>query len=91
MTARGNAREDIYADDDDRIIFLQLLQKACNRYDWYCHAYCLMSNHYHLLIETGTPSLSKGMKYINGTYTQGYKIGNMKESVIFFKDDIRQY
>ena len=67
VTARGNAREDIYADDDDRIVFLKLLEKACSRYDWYCHAYCLMSNHYHLLIETGTPSLSKGMKYINGT------------------------
>ena len=72
VTARGNAREDIYVDDDDRIAFLELLHKACNRYDWYCHAYCLMSNHYHLLIETGTPSLSKGMKYINGTYSQGY-------------------
>ncbi|MGL6159841.1 transposase [Microbulbifer sp.] len=41
--------------------------KACERYGWLCHAYCLMSNHYHLLLETGTPSLSKGMKYINGT------------------------
>ena len=72
VTSRGNAREDIYCNDDDRKIFLQLLYRACERYDWYCHAYCLMSNHYHLLIETGTPSLSKGMKYINGSYTQAY-------------------
>lgn len=72
VTSRGNAREDIYCNDDDRMIFLQLLYRACERYDWYCHAYCLMSNHYHLLIETGMPSLSKGMKYINGSYTQAY-------------------
>ena len=72
VTARGNARQAIYADDTDRTLFLKLLEKACCRYDWYCHAYCLMSNHYHLLIETGTPSLSKGMKYINGSYTQAY-------------------
>jgi REP element-mobilizing transposase RayT len=59
VTARGNAREDIYHDDIDRQQFLLLLQKTVNRYDWYCHAYCLMDNHYHLLIETNSPTLSK--------------------------------
>ena len=83
VTSRGNAREDIYVDDDDRIAFLELLHKACNRYDWYCHAYCLMSNHYHLLIETGTSSLSKGMKYINGTYTQGYNRTHKRVGHVF--------
>ena len=72
VTARGNARADIYNDDSDRQQFLVLLNNAVNRYDWYCHAYCLMDNHYHLLIETATPSLSKGMKFLNGTYTQYY-------------------
>ena len=48
VTARGNARKDIYVDDDDGIVFFQLLQKICTRYDWYCHAYCLKTNHYHL-------------------------------------------
>jgi REP-associated tyrosine transposase len=70
VTARGNAREDIYFDDGDRQQFLSLLSKTVKRHDWYCHAYCLMDNHYHLLIETGTPSLSKGMKLLNGSYTQ---------------------
>jgi REP element-mobilizing transposase RayT len=83
VTARGNAREDIFADDDDRIRFLQLLHTASNRYDWYCHAYCLMSNHYHLLIETGTPSLSKGMKYINGSYTQGFNRTHKRVGHVF--------
>jgi REP element-mobilizing transposase RayT len=71
VTARGNAREDIYFIDDDRQQFLELLQRACDRYQWQCHAYCLMSNHYHLLIETQAPTLSKGMKYINGTLHPG--------------------
>ncbi len=70
VTARGNARADIYSDDDDRQQFLTLLQNTVGRYSWYCHAYCLMDNHYHLLIETTTPTLSKGMQLLNGTYTQ---------------------
>ena len=49
-----------------------MLQNTVKRYDWYCHAYCLMDNHYHLLIETNTPTLSKGMKYLNGSYTQHF-------------------
>ena len=70
ITSRGNAQHAIYLTNDDRQQFLALLQNTVQRYDWYCHAYCLMDNHYHLLIETHTPSLSKGMKYLNGTYTQ---------------------
>jgi len=70
ITSRGNARGDIYKTDKDRQEFLSLLNIVCNRFDWYCHAYCLMENHYHLLIETNSPTLSKGMKFLNGTYTQ---------------------
>ncbi|MBN7799211.1 REP-associated tyrosine transposase, partial [Parahaliea mediterranea] len=70
VTSRGNARQDIFLDDVDRESFLDVLSKACDRYKWLCHAYCLMGNHYHLLLETQAPTLSKGMKYLNGTYTQ---------------------
>jgi len=59
VTSRGNAQENIYSDDKDRSAYLLLLNKVCQRYDWYCHAYCLMDNHYHLLIETGDANLSK--------------------------------
>jgi REP element-mobilizing transposase RayT len=83
VTARGNARGDIYANDIDRTIFLKLLAIACDRHDWYCHAYCLMSNHYHLLIDTATPSLSKGMKYINGSYTQCYNRAHKRVGHLF--------
>jgi REP element-mobilizing transposase RayT len=72
VTARGNAQQNIYSDDIDRKAFLDLIDTVRSRYDWYLHAYCLMSNHYHLLIETGSPTLSRGMKLLNGTYSQTF-------------------
>jgi len=83
VTARGNAQQDIYADDDDRQQFLSLLQHTVDRYDWYCHAYCLMGNHYHLLIETNSPTLSKGMKFLNGTYTQSFNRRHKRVGHVF--------
>lgn len=83
VTARGNAREDVYRDDADRRQFLMLLQNTANRYDWYCHAYCLMDNHYHLLVETNTPTLSKGMKLLNGTYTQYFNRQHQRVGHVF--------
>ena len=83
VTARGNAQQEIYLADDDRQEFLSLLQRACERYHWLCHAYCLMTNHYHLLIETQTPSLSKGMKYLNGTYTQAFNRRHKRVGHVF--------
>lgn len=72
VTSRGNARQDIVADDRDRTDFLSLLAHVIDRYGWLCHAYCLMDNHYHLLIETPQPNLSLGMRQLNGRYTQAY-------------------
>lgn len=70
LTARGNAQADIYLNDKDRLTFLDLIGQVCERFNWCCHAYCLMTNHYHLLIETGDANLSKGMRHLNGIYTQ---------------------
>ena len=70
VTSRGNARQDIVADDHDRMQFLALLAHVVDRFGWLCHAYCLMDNHYHLLIETPRPNLSQGMCQLNGCYTQ---------------------
>lgn len=72
LTSRGNARGDIYQSDADRRYFLSLLNDVCDRFNWVCHAYCLMDNHYHLLIETGNANLSKGMRQLNGVYTQHF-------------------
>lgn len=70
LTSRGNARQKIFWDDTDRETFLQTLGQVISRYGWLCHAYCLMDNHYHLLIETPKPNLARGMRQLNGIYTQ---------------------
>lgn len=72
VTSRGDGQEDIYLDDKDREIYLDVLQEVCERYNWVIHAYCLMSNHYHLLLETPDSNLSKGMRQLNGVYTQRF-------------------
>lgn len=72
ITARGNARERIYLDDEDYARFLDCLCSAVKRFNWILHAYCLMSNHYHLLIETPEGNLSRGMRQLNGVYTQQF-------------------
>ena len=70
VTSRGDRQGDIYDDDDDRQAYLSVLASVCESYNWVCHAYCLMSNHYHLLIETPDGNLSRGMRQLNGVYTQ---------------------
>src|SRR3990172_9444720 len=72
VTSRGNARHKIFEDDKDRELFLSLIGHVVDRYRWLCHTYCLMDNHYHILIETPQSNLSHGMKQLNGLYTQRY-------------------
>ena len=72
VTSRGDRREDIYEDDTDRADFLSVLGEVCAQHNWVCHAYCLMSNHYHLLAETPDGNLSRGMRQLNGVYTQRF-------------------
>ncbi len=70
VTSRGDRQEDIYLDDEDREAWLALLGRVCERFNWRCYAYCLMDNHYHIVIETVDGNLSKGMRQLNGVYTQ---------------------
>ncbi|MCB1887163.1 MAG: transposase [Rhodocyclaceae bacterium] len=70
VTSRGDRREDIYDDDEDRERFLEILGGVVSDFNWVCHAYCLMDNHYHLLIATPDGNLAKGMRQLNGVYTQ---------------------
>ena len=72
VTARGNAREDIFRDDEDRATFLDLLGREIAQQRWRLYAYCLMDNHYHLLIETPEPNLTRGMRRLNQVYTQRF-------------------
>ncbi len=73
-TSRGNEKGTIFHDDDDRSLFLRLLGRTVERFGWTLHAYVLMGNHYHLLLETPEPTLSKGMRELNGIYSQGFNV-----------------
>lgn len=70
ITSRGDGRDPIYFTDYDRRHWLSLLGETCERYDWVCHSYCLMGNHYHFVVETKKDTLSTGMRHLNGVYTQ---------------------
>ena len=69
VTARGNERKDIYRDDDDRNRFLETLEEAVERFGLVIHAYCLMSNHYHLLLQTPRANLSASAGWLQATYS----------------------
>ena len=72
ITSRGNARQKIFLNDKDYADFLEVLCLVVGRFNWILHAYCLMSDHYHLLIETPEGNLSRGMRQLNGIYTQQF-------------------
>ncbi len=66
---RGDRREPIFKSDEDRELFVKTLGEACVKTGWLVHAYVLMSNHFHLVVETPQPTLVAGMKWFLGTYT----------------------
>jgi putative transposase len=65
VATRGTRRSPIYLDDLDRRFFLRVLRETVARHNWICHAYCLMNNHYHLLLTTPQADLSEGMYRLN--------------------------
>src|SRR5438477_5906401 len=72
--ARGNRREAIFLDDDDRRSFLQTLGEACAMTGWRMHGWVILSNHYHLMIETPEPNLVAGMKWLQNTLTRRFNV-----------------
>jgi len=70
VTSRGNRRARVFADAEDSKAFLNILAEVNQRFETRCHAYCLMGNHYHLLMETPRANLSRAMRQLNGVYTQ---------------------
>jgi REP element-mobilizing transposase RayT len=81
ITARGNEQKDIFKSRRDREKFLTYLESSVTRYGAIIHAYCLMDNHYHLLLETPEGNLPEVMRHINGAYTNYFK-GNTKGSAL---------
>ena len=72
VTSRGDGREAIYLDDADRSGWLEGFEQVCERFNWVCHAWCQMTNHYHVVIETPEANLAQGMRQLNGVYTQRF-------------------
>ena len=72
LMSRGVRKLPIYADDEDRMIFLRMLSETVRVFEWRCAAYCLMTNHYHAVVVTPEPNVGMGMKRLNGLYAQGF-------------------
>jgi putative transposase len=83
VTARGNDRAAVVRDNTDRRALLGLLAEVIRNLRWRCHAYCLMDNHYHLVIETPEPNLSAGMQRLNGTYAQRFNQRHKRSGHLF--------
>ncbi|MGH8619145.1 MAG: transposase [Burkholderiales bacterium] len=82
MSSRGDRREPIFEDDADRAAWLEVVGQGLERFDATAFAYFLMSNHFHLVVQTRQPNLSRLIRHINGVYTQRYnrrhaKIGHL--------------
>lgn len=72
VTSRGNRGQPVFPGDDDHGRFLELLEGVCSKAAWVIHAYCLMPNHYHLVVEIDAPTLSSGLQSLNGVYAQTF-------------------
>ena len=83
VTSRGDGREAIYLNDEDRALFIEVLGEACEAYNFLIHSWCQMTNHYHLLVETPDGNLSKGMRYLNGVYTQRFNMKHHRVGHVF--------
>lgn len=83
VTSRGDGREDIYLSDADRVAWLDVLGQVCARFNWVCHAWCQMTNHYHILIETPEANLAQGMRQLNGVYTQYFNRAHDRVGHVF--------
>ncbi len=83
VIARGNGKADIFLDDEDRFKLLDTLDNCANTFNFICHGYCIMGNHYHLLIETPDANLSAGIQWINSVYAQYFNKKNDRVGHVF--------
>jgi putative transposase len=90
VMSRGNNKQDIFYNNSDRVRFLKTLEKAVAASRWECYAFCLMDNHYHLVVHTPESTLANGMKYLNGVYTQWFnskygRVGHLLQGRFYSK------
>jgi len=95
---RGNNKQPIFLDDDDRARFLLLLGHAARRHGWIVHSFCLMTNHYHLVLQLSAGGMSRGMCQLNGGYSAGFNARHGRSNHLFGRrfwdvaiEDERQY
>jgi putative transposase len=72
VTSLGNGGQLVFRNPEDSELFLEILGEVCARFDWRCLAYCLLPDRYHLVVETRRATLSRGMRQLNGRYTQAF-------------------
>jgi REP element-mobilizing transposase RayT len=83
VTARGVAGGALFLDETDRVVFLVELTRTAGAFLWTCHVYCLMTTHYHLLLETSRDALSRGMQRLNGLYAQRFNARHGRRGHVF--------
>ena len=83
VTSRGNEKANVFRDERDRTRFLEILGLVATASGWLVHAWCLMGNHYDLVVETPRGNLSSGMQRINGRYTQWFNIRHRRSGHLF--------
>ncbi|HSP44015.1 MAG TPA: transposase, partial [Luteolibacter sp.] len=83
VMARGDGGKAIFETDDDRLVFLKRLEETCTSHGWRVHAWVLMPNHFHLLLETPQPNLVTGMKWLLGTFSQGWNRARGRQGHVF--------
>ena len=83
VVTRGNNKRPIYDDDCDREEFLVLLERIARRYGWLFYAYCLMGNHYHLVMQIADKGLSRGMCELNTAHAVGYNVRHARINHLF--------
>ena len=86
VTSRGNERKNVFKSKRDREKFFEYLESATQRYDAVIHAFCLMDNHYHLLIETPCGNLPQVMRHINGAYTTYFNVKRARPGHLFLSE-----
>ena len=83
VTSKGSDGQIVFGDSDDRGVFLNVLDNVVVRFGWLIHSYVLMDDHYHLVVEVPEANLSKGMRQLNGVYTQHVNRRHGQEGPIF--------
>lgn len=83
VMARGDGGKPVFEDDKDRYAWVDLLERSCERFGWRVHAWVLMGNHLHLLLETPEPNLVAGMKWMLGVFSQGWNRRRGRKGHVF--------